>query len=267
MKTFSKLLTLVIALVTSLAEAQEISAVGTQIAEVMGYPAERLVITDESARYAERTKGQSIAVVSLRSNDDTFAATGIAIGRKGVLMKPELEADCEEKIAEGSSTIKRFELDHGIYGYCGLGITGPGGSEERMIATWPERGIDLQIKMTIPREGVQFDEATKAYHDLVTLGGMLLVEKMLNVMGQVVAHVERTDLRAIDGSALNAPNTHAPDESDADGFRRSSAASNAREQGPTSSNKEPTSSRPWSVVAVLIVAAIGLLWLILKKRK
>jgi hypothetical protein len=32
-------------------------------------------------------------------------------------------------------------------------------------------------------------------------------------------------------------------------------------------NEEPTSSTPWSVVTVLIIAAIGLLWLILKKRK
>ena len=32
-------------------------------------------------------------------------------------------------------------------------------------------------------------------------------------------------------------------------------------------NEEPTSSTPWSVVAVLIVAATGLLWLLLKNRK
>ncbi len=31
--------------------------------------------------------------------------------------------------------------------------------------------------------------------------------------------------------------------------------------------EEPTSSTPWSVVAVLIIAVIGLLWLVLKKRK
>jgi hypothetical protein len=32
-------------------------------------------------------------------------------------------------------------------------------------------------------------------------------------------------------------------------------------------SEEPTSSTPWSVNAVLIVAAIGLLWLLVKKRK
>ena len=41
------------------------------------------------------------------------------------------------------------------------------------------------------------------------------------------------------------------------------------EAKPTTStlNEEPTSSTPWSVVAVVIVAAIGLLWLLVKKRK
>jgi hypothetical protein len=36
---------------------------------------------------------------------------------------------------------------------------------------------------------------------------------------------------------------------------------------PTLPNEEPTSSKPWSVIIVLIVAAIGLLWLLVKKRK
>lgn len=36
---------------------------------------------------------------------------------------------------------------------------------------------------------------------------------------------------------------------------------------PPAPSMEPTSSTPWSVVAVLIVAAIGLLWLLVKNRK
>ena len=34
----------------------------------------------------------------------------------------------------------------------------------------------------------------------------------------------------------------------------------------TTSSKEPTSSTPWSIIVVLIVAAVGLLWLLLKRR-
>lgn len=36
---------------------------------------------------------------------------------------------------------------------------------------------------------------------------------------------------------------------------------------PTTPNQEPASSTPWSIIVVLIVAATGLLWLVLKKRK
>jgi hypothetical protein len=38
------------------------------------------------------------------------------------------------------------------------------------------------------------------------------------------------------------------------------------EAKPSAPSEEPTSSTPWSVVLLLIVAAIGLLWLLLKKR-
>lgn len=46
------------------------------------------------------------------------------------------------------------------------------------------------------------------------------------------------------------------------------AAKKAPESKPAPTpSEEPTSSTPWSVVSVLIVAAAGLLWLLLKKRK
>jgi|GEM_PF-2457964 len=45
------------------------------------------------------------------------------------------------------------------------------------------------------------------------------------------------------------------------------APKKAPDAEPPKASEEPTSSTPWSVVAVLIVAAFGLLWLLLKKRK
>ncbi len=43
---------------------------------------------------------------------------------------------------------------------------------------------------------------------------------------------------------------------------------NAPEAKPTSApSEEPTSSTPWSIIVVLIAAATGLLWLLVKKRK
>jgi hypothetical protein len=45
------------------------------------------------------------------------------------------------------------------------------------------------------------------------------------------------------------------------------AAKKAPEAKPVVASEAPTSSTPWSVVAVLIVAATGLLWLLVEKRK
>ena len=39
------------------------------------------------------------------------------------------------------------------------------------------------------------------------------------------------------------------------------------EAKPKAVNEEPTTSTPWSIIVVLIVAATGLLWLLVKKRK
>lgn len=41
----------------------------------------------------------------------------------------------------------------------------------------------------------------------------------------------------------------------------------APEAKPSVTSEAPTSSTPWSIIVVLIVAAIGLLWLLVKKRK
>lgn len=57
-----------------------------------------------------------------------------------------------------------------------------------------------------------------------------------------------------------------PPKSSAINATASKPAKSSSEQAATP-NEEPTSSTPWSVVAVLIVAASGLLWMLLKNRK
>jgi hypothetical protein len=45
-----------------------------------------------------------------------------------------------------------------------------------------------------------------------------------------------------------------------------SATSGTRDPGPMPRQSEPVTSTPWSIIVVLIVAACGLLWLLLKRR-
>lgn len=67
--------------------------------------------------------------------------------------------------------------------------------------------------------------------------------------------------------AVNAqPQTNAPDQTTEPPKPSPVPKVPEAKPAPTPS-EEPTSSTPWSVVAVLIVAAIGLLWLLLKGRK
>lgn len=178
-------------LTASIAQAQDVQVVANQIAETLGYPSSGLSVTDESAKYAEKTNGQLIQVIGMESDDGTFASTGIAIAKRGALLKPGLEKQCKERVAEGSTSVRRFDLNQGLYGYAGLGIVGPGGSEEFLIATWPDRGIDLQIKMSIPRLGLAVKESTKAYHTLVITGGQALEAKLIVAMEHLADYVAR----------------------------------------------------------------------------
>jgi hypothetical protein len=61
------------------------------------------------------------------------------------------------------------------------------------------------------------------------------------------------------GNSTQAPTPPTPSNSQ--------APDNAPISALNSNQNEPTSSTPWSFIVVMIVAAIGLLWLVLKKRK
>lgn len=58
---------------------------------------------------------------------------------------------------------------------------------------------------------------------------------------------------------------HAPQLAKASPMVQPPAPQKAPEAKPTTANEEPASSTPWSIIVVLIVAATGLLWLVLKR--
>lgn len=267
MKPVCTILALVGALIAPQSFPQDANTLASKIAEALGYPASKLTATDESAGYAEKTKGLAIAVFSIQSSDQTFAPVAIAVGKQGALLKPEIEADCQTKIKEGSTTLKRFEIKGGIHGYSGLGIAGPGGSEERMLAAWPERGVDLQIKITTPREGVEFDDATKAYHELVMNGGPQLAEKLVKCMEHLADHVAKADIRAANPAQANAPSPGSPTHGGQVTQSHGSKSADSADKADRASDSSMSSSTPWSIIVVLMVAACGLLWLLVKKRK
>jgi len=240
--------------------AQDAHSLVNQIAESLSYPISNLIIFDESASYAKKTNDQAIRVFTIKSNDQTFAPLSIAITERGVLLKPEIELDLRNSINEGLRTFKGFELDRGVYGYQGLGMAGPGGSEERILATWPERGVDFQIKVIVSRDGVEFSESTKAYHAIMVNGGPILSDKLVTCIKHVFNYIEDANIRGIVTAAKTSTSVpslieHANSQVISLETQLSNPSkippSSPRQKQPTKQNVNPV----WWIVCLIILVA------------
>ena len=230
-----------------------------QVAKAFGYPAERLTLSDRSSEVAEKSKGNYLSVIDLKSEDHSFATTELAISKRGVMLKPEVEAYCEKSIADGSGVIKRFELADGSYGYTGLGMGGPGGSEERITATWPKMGIDLQVKVRYSRDGLVSDDETKDYYEMVMQGGEGLTGKMVGIATHLAQYAEEQKLYI--ASEPGAGNSSKP-RPRADG-EESGAAPKQPTDATIPQESSPASHWPWIIG---IVAALATLIFLFKRR-
>lgn len=229
---------------------------GKSIAETFGYPHERLTVSDRSSEYSEKSKGDYLYVLQLTSEDKTFAYTELAISKRGVMLKPELEKHYESNLGDGSGPIKKFELADGGYGYTGVGMGGPGGSEERLLATWPERGIDLLVKIKLLRDGLAPDDSLEDYQTLVTEGGQILDEKLIGSLNQLAAYAVAENIGA-PTSARPKPKATRPD---------ARANLGASTQPASEESSERQGDQPqfplWAWVAVgLLIAFAGVLFL------
>jgi hypothetical protein len=135
--------------------------------------------------------------------------------------------------------------------------------------TVPEIGADetLVLVHRLNRQGGRF-VATPSRWLVVPKGRLPDVLKQatrevaFDSSGKMMVH--RLQAQGESSPKANPPaanNTQAPS------FVQPPAPKKALEAKPATPSEEPTSSTPWSVVAVLIVTATGLLWLVLKKRK
>ncbi len=80
----------------------------------------------------------------VKSVDNTLAPLSLAVVKQGMVFTPDLQAHCQEVIKnfekEGRpSPIRRLDLGNGVFGYTGLGVVGPGGEEEMLVVTDPNK--------------------------------------------------------------------------------------------------------------------------------
>ena len=158
----------------------------SQIASVLGYPAGKLAITDITEQGKSRYGFGFIAAYKVESPDNTFAPMTFVVAKKGMILSPDLENQIaeSEKSAQSDSSVKpmarKIQLGGDAYGYVGLGGFGPGGSEEMIIATIPNKGLDVQVKLMIPgKEPLKVVPETEAYHRLIMEGGEHLAQRLV----------------------------------------------------------------------------------------
>jgi len=243
-------------------------ALVVSISETLKYPASRISVTDMSDSPKAKARGGVLGLL-FESKDGTFGTLAIGVAKRGNILTPQLESECEEAAKMGKSPenrVSKVDFGTGAYGYTGLGMLGPGGSSERIVATWPERGIDLQLSISVPGDGLPENADAEAYQRLINDGGDNLVQKLFESMRHVFEQVEKSDLRvAVEKVAdpqSNTPSVVATTE-------QNQAVTAEAKPTISTPSEEPTPSTPWSIIVILIVAALaalGLLWLLLKRR-
>lgn len=164
----------------------------SRIAEVFGYPKQKLTVRDLTQESQERYGSEILASYKVESLDRTFAPMIFVISRKGLILTKELESQITAWQSNPSvkGLVRRIELGHDAYGYICLGGVGPGGTEEMIMATLRNKGLDVQVKLWIPGdELLNVVPETESYHRLIAEGGEELAKKLIECTKLTVALV------------------------------------------------------------------------------
>lgn len=168
----------------------------TQIAGILGYPSDRLTTSDLTKESQQRYGADVLAAYKIESSDGGFAPIIFIAAKKGLILTPEMEAQFKQATQTAPAagvkpTVRRIPLLGDAYGYIGLGGTGPGGSEEMVIATLPSKGIDVQVKIVLPSEELTSVPGGEAYHQLLVEGGERLARQLIECTKLTVAAAAR----------------------------------------------------------------------------
>ncbi len=252
------------------ADEVALSAAKQLVAEAFRYPVSQLqaTLTTEDARSRH---GAAVSIAAqFTSTNNTFYPTSIGVGRRGSLLAPRFEAQITEAIAKADQTkgtkqgVRKIALANQGYAFVGLGAFGPGGGESLTYVVLPSQQIEVAIKVVVPGEDlVDIDAAPAEYRALMADGNPDMVGRITHLAEQVAALTEAPTGSQQSGSST-ASQSGSPDIKQS----QPPAAKQAPEAKPAPTpSEEPTSSTPWSIIVVLIMAATGLLWLLLNGRK
>lgn len=258
---------IVVCVSTAATKASEPPVTVAELAKITGYPAEKIKVvdgTDESNARAERKKyPKGLSHHYYSSDDDTFASVSVAIGRKGTLLTPELDARAKEVIEKAALNptapvkIRPISFGEGVHGYSGLGMAGGGGSMDRSVVSIPDHDRDIQITIIFGENALTPLKGAELYQNaVITSDGVnAIIDKCLTLVSNKIL----SSSSAVDVSppleSITTPQPSAP---------KKPIDQNSGLPAPV--EESPASTR-WPLLAVVVVAALGLLWLWLKKRK
>ena len=136
-------------------QAAELPITVAELAQLTGYPEQKLKVKDETAsaneKAARKKKPECLSHHVYSSEDDTFASVSVAVGKRGTLLTPELETKAREVIEKSTlkpgAPVKLRVLSVGpqAQGNSGLGMAGGGGSMDRSVVSLPKYDRDVQI--------------------------------------------------------------------------------------------------------------------------
>ena len=248
----------------TLAHASEASMeqIKLLVADAFRYPAGKLKITTIEAPNGRTSVG-------VESDDGTFFPVTLDVGGRGNVLKPQFEAQLTAMIAKvaeqkgGQSSLRKVQLSNQGYAYLGIGAGGPGGTQSGAIFVFPKSEIEVSITVTASREdSINIEAAPKEYQALMSENSPDMVGRITQLAEQVAALTEvPTGSQQSGGST--ASQSGSPDIKQS----QPPATKQAPEAKPASTPSDEPASTPWSIIVVLIVAATGLLWLLLKNRK
>ena len=238
-----------------------------QIAEAFRFPAAALRVQDTTEKLQAKYGNQIVSAAEIRDTNNTFAPVTVIVAAEGLLLTPKLTEQANKALERSANApqpagIRRLQLPDGTTGFIGLGGAGPGGEEILTVVNIPASKVDLQIKVSIPRETpLEVTDQTREYREALINDRAFLLGALEQCTRVLASHVPESR------PALPGPPP---------GFRRTAVApvqdSSVPQQSastPIHSADTPASHKPgakllWVLapLAVLFFAA----WVMLRRR-
>lgn len=245
-----------------------------EVARIFDYPRSKLIESDITDSIRVKYGDKVLSAYEYTSSDNTFARLTIVVTLPGVLLNEGRLARIAEALKGDDSLhsrkedIRRIKLGTEMEGFVGLSGFGPGGEIWRAVAAVPQKGIEVQISVTVPYDPPLEERPESAsYHKLVREGGDHWLDRLSRVLQFGVKHVlsKKDSLLSSSEGAIQdvATDDPAKEHGNRGAFAQAHSTAPAGQSLPLS-----RSSGNWLIFAGIVIAALfagAVAWKILRR--